>query len=286
MTGESVASAFRVPVGQPVDLASHDPRAKPVGPQKKSVGRADLAALGVQLDGLQEALWAQSRGHGDSRRVLVVLQGMDTAGKGGVVRAVGGLLNPQGVQVTTFGKPTEEELQHDFLWRVRQALPPRGVVGFFDRSHYEDVLVARVDQLSDDAEIERRVQAIAEFEQQLHDDGVRLLKVYLHISADKQLERLLARLDNPDKHWKYSPADRTARATWGDYHRAYADVLQRCASDAAPWYLVPADRKWYRNWVVGSLLVQTLQQINPQLPQPTYDVVAERAALLAEDPLS
>lgn len=135
-----MASVFGVPVGQPVDLTSRDPRGKPIGPRKKSAGRADLAVLGVQLDGLQEALWAQCRGYGDRRRVLVVLQGRDTSRKAGVVRAVGGLLNPQGVRVTTFGMPTAEELRHDFLWRVRKAVPPRGVVGFFDRSHYEDVL--------------------------------------------------------------------------------------------------------------------------------------------------
>jgi PPK2 family polyphosphate:nucleotide phosphotransferase len=278
-----VRAHFRLPVGVPVDLDTHGCRATPVGPRHKKAGRRALAALGPHLVDRQQALWAEGRA-GGSRRVLVVLQGMDTAGKGGVVRAVGGLLEPQGVALSSFGRPTAEELDHDVLWRVRRALPAPGVVGFFDRSHYEDVLVARVEQLAEPAELERRIHAINAFETELVDSGVAVVKVFLHLSSGAQLDRLTARLDDPDKHWKYTPEDRLNRSRWDDYQRVYADVLQRCATASAPWLLVPADRKWYARWAVGAVLSETLDELDPQFPPPTYDVVGERAALLATRP--
>ena len=275
-----VRERFRLPVGVPVDLALHDPRATPVGPRSKKASRRALAKLKPHLVERQQALWAEGRA-GGSRRVLVVLQGMDTSGKGGVVRAVGGLLEPQGVALTSFGRPTPEELGHDVLWRVRRALPAPGVVGFFDRSHYEDVLVARVERLADGAELERRIGAINDFEVELAAAGTAVVKVFLHLSSREQLRRLTARLDDPDKHWKYTPEDRENRSRWDDYQHVYADVLQRCASPAAPWLVVPADRKAYARWAVGAVLAETLDELNPHFPPPTYDVAAERAALLA-----
>ena len=275
-----VRERFQLAVGAPVDLAGRDPRATPVGPRHKKAGRRALARLGAHLVDRQQALWAEGRS-GGTRSVLVVLQGMDTAGKGGVVRAVGGLLEPQGVGLTSFGRPTPEELDHDVLWRVRRALPAPGVVGFFDRSHYEDVLVARVEQLAEPAELERRIGAINDFEAELVDSGTAVVKVFLHLSSREQLRRLTARLEDPDKHWKYTPEDRENRSRWDDYQRVHADVLRRCASPVAPWLVVPADRKWYARWVVGAVLAETLDELDPHYPPPTYDVAAERAALMA-----
>lgn len=275
-----VRQQLRLPVGEPVDLAAHGTRATPIGPKGKKDGRRALAALGPHLVDRQQALWAEGRS-GGIRSVLVVLQGMDTSGKGGVVRAVGGLLEPQGVDLTSFGRPTPEELGHDVLWRVRRALPAPGVVGFFDRSHYEDVLVARVEQLAEPAELERRVHAINAFEAELVTSGTAVVKVFLHLSSREQLRRLTARLEDPDKHWKYTPEDRENRSRWDDYQQVYAGVLQRCASPAAPWLVVPADRKWYARWAVGAALAETLDELDPHFPPPTYDVAAERAALLA-----
>lgn len=280
-----VAEHFRLPVGEPVHLGSIDTRNTPVGPQDKSDGKKVLAQLGDPLDDLQKALWAQGK-EGGSERVLVVLQGMDTSGKGGLVRHVGGLLEPQGMRLATFGAPTSEELAHDFLWRVRAALPGPGVIGFFDRSHYEDVVIARVEALAQPPELERRIGAINAFEAELVDEGFHLVKVFLHISPDEQLERLTSRLADPDKQWKYTPDDREARGRWGAYQRTYDDVLTRCASQGAPWHVVPGDRKWYARWVVAAMVHETLRAIDPQFPPPDYDVEAERVALSESDPLS
>ncbi len=177
---------------------------------------------------------------------------MDTSGKGGVIEHALGQLNPIGLRQTSFKKPTEEELAHDFLWRIERALPDAGMVGVFDRSHYEDVLVARVHELVDEGEIERRYTAINDFEKGLVDSGTVVLKCMLHVSSEEQRERLLARLDDPDKQWKFKPADVDERAHWAEYQEAYETALERCNTDAAPWYVVPSDTKWYRNWAVAS----------------------------------
>ena len=219
---------------------------------------------------------------GGSRRVLVVLQGMDTSGKGGVVQHALGLLNPNGLRQTSFRKPTKEELAHDFLWRIERALPDPGVVGVFDRSHYEDVLVARVHELADEDEIERRYGAINDFENQLVDDGTVILKCMLHVSREKQRERLLARLDEPEKQWKFKPEDVDERAHWDDYREAYEIALERCNTDAAPWYVVPSDHKWYRNWAVGQILLEALRGMKLEWPEPDYDVKEQRARLEKE----
>jgi PPK2 family polyphosphate:nucleotide phosphotransferase len=216
---------------------------------------------------------------GGRRRVLVVLQGMDTAGKGGVVDKALGLLSPNGFRLKSFKRPTEDELAHDFLWRVDQALPDAGMVGVFDRSHYEDVLVGRVRQLADEQEVERRYGAINDWEKKLVDDGTVVIKCMLHVSKEKQRERLLARLDDSDKQWKFHPGDVDERELWDDYQKAYEVALERCHTDSAPWYVVPSDKKWYRNWAVGQLLLEALRGMRLDWPKPDYDVAEQRARL-------
>ncbi|HEY6745468.1 MAG TPA: PPK2 family polyphosphate kinase, partial [Mycobacteriales bacterium] len=247
---KSIRDALRVPPGQPVDLDELDARATPLAPGGKKKSAADMLSDGTELAALQEKLFAAA-----SRRVLLVLQGMDTSGKGGVIEHVIGMVNPQGVHITSFKKPTEEEQRHHFLWRVRRALPAPGIIGIFDRSHYEDVLVARVHGLAAPEVVEKRYSDIARFESQLADQGYAVVKCFLHVSYDEQRERLLARLDDPAKHWKFNPGDLAERARWADYQEAYRIALERCSTDAAPWYAIPADRKWYRNWAIGRLLL-------------------------------
>jgi PPK2 family polyphosphate:nucleotide phosphotransferase len=213
--------------------------------------------------------------------VLLVLQGMDTSGKGGVIRHVGGLVNPQGLQIATFKKPSKDELAHHFLWRVRRQVPAPGRIGIFDRSHYEDVLIARVDSLVPEDVWRRRYTEIAEFEAELDEQGVTIVKCMLHISPKEQLERLIARLDDPAKRWKYNPADLDARGKWPAYQEAYAEALRHTDTDAAPWYVIPSDRKWYRNWAIAALLAETLAVVDPKFPQPDFDVDVERAKLVA-----
>jgi PPK2 family polyphosphate:nucleotide phosphotransferase len=251
-----------------------DPGDFPVGPHSKSNAAKQLVRTGERLDKLQEALYA-----GASQSVLLVLQGMDTSGKGGTIRHACGLVNPQGLHIHSFKKPTKAELRHDFLWRVRRALPPPGLIGVFDRSHYEDVLIARVDSLVPDEVWRLRYEQITAFEHELADAGTTVVKCFLHISAGEQFKRLRARLERPEKRWKYNPADLDARARWDGYQNAYAEALVRTDSDATPWYVVPSDHKWYRNWAVSQLLLETLEELDPQYPVPDFDVQAELAKL-------
>ncbi|GAA0895385.1 PPK2 family polyphosphate kinase [Pseudonocardia zijingensis] len=280
--GKTARETFRVPadLASAADLAAIDPRARPIGPRDKSTAAQELAELGERLDTLQEAHYAEATA-GGPRAVLLVLQGMDTSGKGGVIRSVGGLFNPQGLRIATFKKPTDEELRHHFLWRVRRHVPTPGHIGIFDRSHYEDVLIARVDSLVPEDVWRRRYTEIAQFEAELDAQGITILKCMLHISPKEQLERLLARLDDPAKRWKHNPADIDARRNWPAYQEAYAEALRRTDTDAAPWYVIPSDRKWYRNWAIAALLAETLAVVDPRFPKPTYDVDAERARLAA-----
>ncbi|HEY7103972.1 MAG TPA: PPK2 family polyphosphate kinase [Mycobacteriales bacterium] len=270
----SLRDALRVAPGEPVDLGSLDSRATPLAPGGKKKTATAMAADGVELARLQEALFAS----GD-RRVLVVLQGMDTSGKGGVIEHVIGLVNPQGVHIHSFTKPTAEELRHHFLWRIRRALPEPGMIGIFDRSHYEDVLVVRVHQLATPEVVEKRYGEIARFEAGLADQGYALVKCFLNISYDEQRERLLARLADPDKHWKFNEGDLAERRRWAEYQHAYGLALARCSTPQAPWYAVPADRKWYRNWAIGRLLLETVRELDPQFPRPDLDVKALTKAL-------
>lgn len=261
-------------------LADVDPRSTPGMDGGKADGLAALAALGAELADLQERLHAQGTA-GDPRSVLLVLQGMDTSGKGGVVEKVVGLVSPLGVRIASFKKPTPEELAHDFLWRIEKQLPAGGVLGVFDRSHYEDVLIGRVRALADVDEIERRYDAINAFEQRYVQGGGTLVKCLLHIGRDDQAERLLARLDDPTKHWKFNPGDIDERALWDEYQAAYDVVLQRTSTEHAPWHVVPSGRKWYRNWAVGQLLLEHLRSLDLQWPEADYDVDEQRARLAA-----
>jgi PPK2 family polyphosphate:nucleotide phosphotransferase len=211
---------------------------------------------------------------------------MDTSGKGGVLRHTVGLVDPQGVKITSFKAPTDEERRHHFLWRIRNALPEPGYLGVFDRSHYEDVLIVRVHGLVDPDTIESRYDEINAFEAELAADGVVLVKCMLHVSAAEQKQRLLARLDSPEKYWKFNPGDVDERGFWADYRTAYQLALERTNTEIAPWYVVPSDRKWYRNLVVGRLLLDHLRALNLQWPPPDFDVDEQRRRLREETPVS
>jgi len=262
-----------------IDLAEFDSRATTGFKGKKADAEKALAAIGEELGELQEKLFAVGRSGAGSTRVLVVLQGMDTSGKGGIVRHVAGLVDPQGVSITSFKKPTPEELEHDFLWRVENALPEPGMIGIFDRSHYEDVLIGKVRHLVGEKEIARRYTAINDFERTFKASGGVIVKCFLHITADDQKERLAARLDDPTKYWKYNSGDLDERMLWDDYQAAYAIALERCSTGNAAWHLVPSGRKWYRNWAVATLLLEQLRALDLEWPAADFDVEAEKARL-------
>jgi PPK2 family polyphosphate:nucleotide phosphotransferase len=280
---DDIAAHLRVPAG-PVDLTAIETDAAPGFDGDKADGTAALADMGSELADLQERLWAE-RTVGSERRVLLVLQGMDTSGKGGVLRHTIGLVDPQGVRITSFKAPTEQEQRHDFLWRIEKGLPEAGYIGVFDRSHYEDVLIARVRGLADADEIERRYGAINDFEARLVAEGFSIIKCMLHISADEQKARLAERLANPEKHWKYNPGDLDERARWPAYREAYEIALERTSTDVAPWHVVPSDKKWFRNLAVGQLLLDTLRGLDLQWPTADFDVTAETERLAEEDPV-
>jgi PPK2 family polyphosphate:nucleotide phosphotransferase len=204
---------------------------------------------------------------------------MDTSGKGGTVKHVVGQVDPGGVDVVAFRAPTAEERRHDFLWRIRKRLPEPGMLAVFDRSHYEDVVAVRVRGIADRRTWSRRYATINRFEERLAAQGTVIVKCFLHISPEEQRERLLARLEDPTKHWKYRPGDLEDRALWDDFMRAYEDAIERCSSDAAPWYVVPADRKWYRNWAISRLLIERLEELGLGWPAPAYDVEEQKALL-------
>ena len=275
---KTLREALAVPSGK-IDLASYDSRAKTGFDGSENDAPARMKATGEKLDELQERLFAGGRNKTDSRSVLLVLQGMDTSGKGGIVEHAVGLVNPQGVSITSFKKPTKEELAHDFLWRIDKALPAPGMIGIFDRSHYEDVLIGRVHKLAGEKEIERRYGAINDFEAAYVEGGGTIVKCFLHIGANDQKQRLAARLDDPAKYWKYQPGDLDERAFWDEYQAAYSIALKRCSTDAAPWFLVPSGRKRYRNWAVAQLLLEHLESLNLKWPAPTFDVEAEKKRL-------
>jgi PPK2 family polyphosphate:nucleotide phosphotransferase len=282
-TPPSTTEALGVPRG-PVDLASYDTRAKPGFDGNKKKGKGALFALGDELSDLQERLFAEGVS-GGRRRVLLVLQGMDTSGKGGIVRHSLALVDPQGLHITSFKAPTKAELRHGFLWRVERELPRPGIIGVFDRSHYEDVLIARVRGLVPRAEITRRYREINDVERRLVDEGTVVVKCMLHISAEEQKSRLLARLDDPEKLWKFNPGDVDERRLWPAYREAYELAIEKTNTDHAPWLVVPSDRKWYRNLAVANILAETLRSMDPHWPGPDYDVQEQRRRLLDEQPL-
>jgi PPK2 family polyphosphate:nucleotide phosphotransferase len=252
-----------VPPGTTVTLRDQDARIPDDADHEKNDLKKRLASLTARLDELQSALNAEA-----SRAVLVVLQGRDGSGKDGVLRGVFGPLDPQGVVVTAFKVPTPEELAHDFLWRIHQAVPPRGTIGVFNRSHYEDVLVVRVDGLVPEAAWRARYDQINQFERILVENGVTMLKLLLHISREEQRERLEARLSDPTKYWKFDDGDLRKRAQWDEYTRAYEEAVARTSTPWAPWYIVPADRKPVRDVLIAELLVDTLERMDPRYPGP------------------
>ena len=254
---------LRVEPGSSVKLESRDASATDGAPGDRSATEAAEPALQARLLELQSRLWAEAR-----RSLLVVLQGMDAAGKDGTIRYVFTGLDPQAVTVTSFKEPTSEELGHDFLWRVHARAPGAGEIGIFNRSHYEDVLVVRVHKLVHDSIWKQRYAHINAFESLLAHGGTTVVKVFLHLSLEEQGRRLLERLDRPDKRWKTRRSDFVERERWAEYREAYTDMLERTSTDVAPWYIVPADRKWYRNWAVSKILVHTLEQMDPRYPEP------------------
>lgn len=268
----SVRDLLRYAPGEAApDLSSFRTDAHP-GTKDKDAGVEGLGDLAPDLFELQARLFAAGKGD-DPRRVLLVLQGIDASGKDGTVKHVLGLVNPLGLRLRAFGRPTEDELQHDFLWRIRNALPVAGEIGVFNRSHYEDVIVPRARGAMTADELHPRYAQINAFERELAADGVTLVKVFLHLGADAQKERMLSRLTDPSKFWKYNPADLDDRERWSAFQEAYAAMLHECHE--TPWYVVPADRKWYRNWAIGHLLTETLDELDPQYPEPDFDVDAE-----------
>jgi PPK2 family polyphosphate:nucleotide phosphotransferase len=262
VTNGDLVSRLLVKPGEPAGLAERDP-GKRLGLPGKSEVEPLRTELLEQLRGLQERLWAES-----SRSVLLVLQGLDTSGKDGTIEHVFSGVNPQGIHDASFKPPTPVELAHDYLWRVHQACPSRGEIGIFNRSHYEDIVTVRVLSLASDDAWRRRYQHLREWERMLTDEGTTIVKVFLHISKEEQRARLQARLDDPAKRWKFRSSDLDSRARWADYMAAYEDALTETSTEWAPWYVVPADRRWVRNVAVSQLLVKTLERLDPQFPEP------------------
>jgi PPK2 family polyphosphate:nucleotide phosphotransferase len=262
--------------GHGFTLADVDPDSTPGYPGGKSDGQALLADLDGKLATLQEKLFAEAK-FGGKKRVLLILQAMDTAGKGSIVAHVVGAMDPQGVQLKAFKAPTDEEKSYDFLWRIEKEVPAAGMVGVFDRSHYEDVLIHRVHRWASPEELERRYTAINEFEARLADSGTRIVKVMLNISRDEQKARLLARLDDPSKHWKYSSGDLKERAFWDDYMAAYQAAFDKTHTEVAPWHVIPANKKWYARIAVQQLLLQAMEDLHLEWPAAEFDVDMERS---------
>jgi len=262
----------------PVNLLGYPADGTPLAPGGKARTKRELERVGPLLAEQQEMLFAAGT-TGDPRRVLLVLQGTDTSGKDGVIKHVVGQVGPSAVRITAFKRPTPDEAAHHFLWRIRRALPPAGVIGVFNRSHYEDVLAPRVHGDLDEEAWLRRIAEINEFEAELATAGTAILKCYLHIGYAEQRQRLLDRLADPTKQWKFNPADLAERARWPDYEACYAQVLERTSSAVAPWYVVPSERKWYRNWAIGQLLAATLVDLQLSYPAPNFDVAEMQARL-------
>lgn len=252
---------YRIKPDTAVDLAAIDANDKALFPGSKREGRAYLGELNRRLETLQEILYAEGK-----HKVLVVLQAMDTGGKDGTIRHVFEGVNPQGVKVASFKKPTSQELSHDYLWRVHARTPASGEITIFNRSHYEDVLVVRVHDLVPEARWSKRYGHIRDFEQMLVDEGTTIVKFYLHIDLEEQKERLQERLDVPEKNWKFAKGDLAERARWADYMGAYEEMLSRTSTDGAPWYVIPANRKWYRNILISEILIARLEGLEMEYP--------------------
>ena len=262
---------YLVREGQKIDLDAFDPDDTSLAPGGKAEAKAQLAAIVERLAEIQELLFA-----GHQRKLLIVLQGMDTSGKDGTIRHVMRGFNPQGTRVVSFRAPSEEELEHDFLWRVHAKVPAKGETVVFNRSHYEDVLIVRVHDLVPKAVWRKRYDQINAFERMLCEEGTVILKFFLHISRDEQRKRLQARVDDPKKCWKFQHSDVEERKLWKEYIRAYEDVLSKTSTECAPWYIVPANQKWYRNHLVGAVVAETLDKLRLKYPKcDLSDVVVE-----------
>ena len=252
--------------GEQVRLSEYDARYVE-GDIDKKRAKVHTSENALALADLGYRLYAENR-----RSILLVLQGMDTSGKDGTIRSIMHGLNPQSCRVTSFKKPSEEELDHDFLWRIHKAVPRRGNIGIFNRSHYEDVLIVRVHNLVPPAVWQKRYEFINQFERTLSSDDTTIVKCFLHISKEEQRERLQSRLDNPNKRWKFSRGDLAERKLWDQYQEAYEVALTECSTSAAPWYIIPSDRKWYRNLMVSEVLRKTLENMNPRFPAEEGDL--------------
>jgi PPK2 family polyphosphate:nucleotide phosphotransferase len=259
--------SFRVKPGHKVSIKDYDPSSTAEFDGGKKAGLAAATKLVQELEGLQEILYAEHK-----HKVLIVLQAMDTGGKDGTIRRVFEGVNPQGVRVASFKVPTGVELDHDYLWRIHQQVPGRGEIVIFNRSHYEDVLAVRVHDLVPPEVWGARYEQINNFEKMLSEEGTTILKFFLHISLAEQKQRLKDRLDDKTKWWKYNPGDLKERALWDQYMQAYEDVLNKTSTEHAPWYVVPADHKWYRDWIVAGTIVEALRDLKMSYPQPAYDV--------------
>ena len=269
---------YRVKPGQKIKLKDVDPDDKGEWQGRKEEGKAELLKLNQELSELQELLYA-----GQQHRLLVVIQAMDTGGKDGTIRAVFHGVNPQGVRVANFKVPTTTELAHDYLWRVHAQTPGKGELVIFNRSHYEDVLVVRVHNLVPEEVWKKRYQQIVEFERMLAEEGTTILKFYLHIDLEEQKKRLIERIDDPKKQWKFNPADLEARKLWGKYMAAFEEMLEKTSTISAPWYAIPSNDNWYRNLTVASVIVDTLKGFKMEYPQPAEDITKYKDALLSEN---
>lgn len=257
---------YRVKPRKKIQLDKWDPNDKSLYEMDKYEAEKELLELNGSLESLQELLFAEQK-----HKLLIILQGMDTSGKDGVIRKVFEGVNPQGVRVASFKVPTPEELGHDYLWRVHKQTPRKGEIVIFNRSHYEDVLVVRVHALVPENVWKKRYAQINAFEQTLAEEGTTVLKFFLHIDKIEQKERLQARLDEPEKKWKFNVGDLEERKLWPEYQKAYEDVLSKTSTENAPWYIIPANRKWYRNLLIGQILVKTLKDLDMKLPEPDFN---------------
>lgn len=260
MKAGKIFDAMRVDKKNRINLSKYDP-ASTGGVKDKDGAREELARHTALIDELQCKLYAEEK-----TALLIVFQAIDTGGKDGVIRKVFGPVNPQGARVHSFKQPTPDELAHDYLWRVHRVAPAKGMIGIFNRSHYEDVLVRRVHGLDSDKAIERRYRQINDFERHLAENGTVIVKFLLHISKGEQRERLQARLDEPDKRWKFRIGDLGERKLWDKYQDAYQAMLDNCSKDEAPWYVIPSDKKWYRDWAVSGIVARELKRIEPRFP--------------------
>jgi len=257
---------YKVKPGEKVKLKKIDAKDAEEWSGRKEEAKEETLKLNSQLEELQEIFYAQGK-----HKLLVVLQGMDTSGKDGTIRKVFDSVNPQGVRVANFKSPTPQELDHDFLWRVHREVPGKGQITIFNRSHYEDVLIVRVHNMVPKSVWKKRYDLINDFERLLYHEGTTILKFYLHIDKKEQKERLQARLDNPDKHWKFNPADVEEREYWDDYIDAYEEAIEQTSTDYAPWYIIPANRKWYRNLVISRILLKKLEELEVDYPEPVSE---------------